>query len=253
MSEVLYETADGITVITINRPERYNTMNSAMRDALFDAWQKFEADGSARVAILAAAGDKAFCAGRDLKDPVQAAMAEVKRGYLPILGDSVKVTKPVIAAVNGPAYGLGFIFVQMCDMCVASLDATFAVTEVKLGRGVPWAAPLTSMLSRKVLSELLLTSAPISAQRAQDVGLVNHVVPRPEVMTKAMELARAVVASAPLSVTAARQMIDAACEYPASEALDKAYEMFAPVYASEDSREGIRAYLEKRAPVWAGR
>lgn len=252
MSELLYETADGITVITINRPERHNTMNSTMRDSLFEAWRAFEADASARVAILTASGDKAFCAGRDLKDPAQAAMANVKRGYLPILGDSVKVSKPVIAAVNGPAYALGFIFIQMCDMCVASTDASFAVTEVKMGRGVPWAVPLAAMLPRKVLSELLLTSLPMSAQRAHQIGLVNHIVPREQLMDKAMELARAVVASAPLSVKATRELIEAADEYRLSEALNKAYEIFSTVYASEDASEGIRAFLEKRAPRWRG-
>lgn len=253
MNEVLYEMTEGIALITINRPERLNTLNGAMRDALFQAFHRFEADASARVAILAAAGDRAFCAGRDLKDPEQAGMREVKRGYLPILGDSVKVSKPVIAAVNGPAFALGFVFVQMCDMCVASEHATFAVTEVKLSRGVAWAVPLASMVPRKVLSELLLTCAPISAQRAHEIGLVNHVVARDQVMAKAMELAKAVTASPPLAVKAAREVIDAACDQALINAYEQAYEATAPVYASEDALEGIRAFLEKRSPVWRGR
>jgi enoyl-CoA hydratase len=253
VTELLYEVADAIAVITINRPERHNTMNTPVRDGLFEAFHRFEADPEARVAILTAAGDKAFCAGRDLKDPVQAAMAEVERGYLPILGDAIRVSKPVIAAVNGPAHALGFIFVQMCDLCVASSTATFAVSEVKLGRGVPWAVPLATMIPRKVMLELLLTGNAISAPRAYEIGLVNHVVEPGEVLGKAMELARAIVAAAPLSVAAARRIADFVDEFGRSEALDQAYEAFRPVYASVDASEGIRAFLEKRPARWLGR
>jgi enoyl-CoA hydratase/carnithine racemase len=250
MSEVLYEKRDAVAVITLNRPERLNTLNTAMRDGLFEAWRRFQADTSARVAILTASGTKAFCAGRDLKEAAQAEMLEVPREYLPILGDTVKLSKPVIAAVNGPAYALGFIFVQMCDMCVASSSATFSVSEVKMGRGVAWAVPLASMIPRKVMMELLLTSVPISAQRAYEIGLVNHVVPPEQLMDKAMELARAIVASSPLSVRTAREMALAADEYGRSEALDKAYECSKAIYESEDALEGIRAFIEKRAPQW---
>jgi enoyl-CoA hydratase len=250
MSEVLYETTDGTAVITLNRPERLNTLNTAMRDGLFEAWRRFQADTSARVAILTASGSKAFCAGRDLKEPAQAEMVEVPREYLPILGDTVRLSKPVIAAVNGPAYALGFIFVQMCDLCVASSNATFSVSEVKMGRGVAWSVPLASMIPRKVMMELLLTSAPISAQRAYEIGLVNHVVPPEQLMDKAMELARAIIASSPLSVRTVGEVVRAADEYGRSDAMDKAYQVSKVIYESEDALEGVRAFLEKRAPRW---
>lgn len=253
MSELLYEIRDGIAVITINRPAQRNAMNNAVREGLRAAWQRFEADVSARVAILTAAGDKAFCAGRDLKEAAQFETGAIARDYIPILGDSVVVSKPVIAAVNGHAFAAGFVFVQMCDLCVASTHATFAVTEVKMGRGVPWAVPLVSMIPQKVMLELLLTSAPISAQRAYEIGLVNHVVPHDQLMPKAIELAQLIIAGAPLSVAAARRVVQFAMEFGRSAALDHAYEIFKPVYESEDAMEGPRAFAQKRAPQWKGR
>lgn len=253
MNEVLYAVNDGIAVITINRPEQRNAINTAVRKGLRAAWQRFEADAAARVAVLTAAGDVAFSAGKDLKEPGGFGADKATRDFLPVLGDNVHLSKPVIAAVNGYALAGGFVFAQMCDMCVASSHATFAVTEVKLGRGVAWAVPLASMIPQKVLLELLLTCAPISAQRAYEIGLVNHVVPHEQLMPKVMEMARLIVAGAPLSVAAARQVVQVAAEMGRTAALDRAYEIMKTVYESEDSQEGPRAYAEKRPPRWTGR
>jgi len=253
MNEVLFEISDGIAVITLNRPQQRNAVNTAVREGLRNALQRFEADADARVAILTAAGNVAFSAGKDLKESSGFGVDAMSRDFIPIVGDNIHLTKPIIAAVNGYALGAGFVFAQMCDMCVASMHATFAVTEIKLGRGVPWAAPLANMIPRKVLLELLLTCATISAQRAHEIGLVNHVVQPEELMPKAMAMARMIVAGAPLSVKAAREVIHVATELGRSAALDRAYEIFRPVYESADSQEGIRAYAEKRAPRWTGR
>lgn len=253
MSELLFETRGPIAILTINRPAQRNALNHAVREGLREAFARFEADPVLRVAILTAEGDRAFCAGMDLKEAAQRQLGVPPRDFIPILGDSVKLAKPVIAAVNGMALAGGFLLAQMCDLCVASTHATFAITEVKVGRGMPWAVPLAHMIPQKVMLELLLTGQPITARRAYEIGLVNHVVDANELMPKALELAGHIAAGAPLTVAAAREMVHVASETGRSEALDRAYAIFRRVYESEDALEGPRAFAEKRAPQWKGR
>src|SRR5581483_10466917 len=132
--DVMFETVeDGIAVITINRPENRTALSAGVRKGLFDAWSRLEADKSLRVGILTGAGDKAFCAGADLKEMAEMKLGVLPRGFLPVLGDNVHVSKPVIAAVNGVAFAGGWLLAQMCDMCVASTSARFGITEAKVG------------------------------------------------------------------------------------------------------------------------
>src|SRR5690606_30475075 len=130
-------------------------------EGLRQAWARFEQDSDARVAILTGAGDRAFCAGMDLVEMSQEKLGPLPRDFLPILGDNISVSKPVIAAVNGAAIAGGWLFAQMCDLCVASTHATFAITEVKVGRGMVWAPPLIHMIPQRVMLELLLTGRTI--------------------------------------------------------------------------------------------
>jgi enoyl-CoA hydratase/carnithine racemase len=251
--EVLYEVGDQVAVITINRPERRNAINEAVRTGLWDAWKRFEADRRVRVAILTGAGDRAFCAGMDLAYMAETRLGALPRDFLPVLGDSVSVSKPVIAAVNGIAYAGGWMFAQMCDLCIASETASFAITEAKVGRGMVWAPPLIHMIPQRIMLELLLTGRPISAQRAREVGFVNHVVPPGELMAEALKLAREIVAAAPLTVAAAKEMVYLSTEMGRTAALRAAYHVFEPVLRSADAQEGPAAFLEKRAPQWLGR
>lgn len=251
--EVLYEVADRVAVITINRPDKRNALNAAVRQGLWDAWRRFEADADARVAILTGAGDKAFCAGMDLAE-----MAEVKRGVppadlLPDLGRNIVITKPTIAAVRGVAYAGGWRLVQMCDLCVAGASARFAITEALVGRGAAWAAPLVHMIPPRILLELMLTAKPVTAQRAHEIGFVNHVVADEDVMTKAHALAQEIIAGAPLFGAAAKQMLRASSGVPLEEGLRASEAIFEPIYSSEDAQEGPRAFREKRKPNWRGR
>jgi enoyl-CoA hydratase/carnithine racemase len=250
---ILYENRGQIAVITINRPESRNAINSEVREGLAAAWARFAKDSEARVAILTGAGDKAFCAGADLKEMAQKRLGSLPRNFLPALNVNVHVTKPVIAAVNGVAYAGGWALVQMCDLVVASATARFAITEAKVGRGMPWAVPLTHMVPQKILLEILMTGDSITAQRAYEIGFVNHVVPAEQVMTKAMEIAVTIAENAPLTVAAAKEMVYMATDMGRIAGLEAARHLFDHVYKSEDAQEGPRAFAEKRKPNWKGK
>ncbi|MSQ48208.1 MAG: enoyl-CoA hydratase/isomerase family protein [Deltaproteobacteria bacterium] len=250
---ILYENRGRVALITINRPESRNAINRDVREGLIAAWQRFANDEEARAAILTGAGDKAFCAGADLKEMAQSKLGSLPRNFLPTLNVNIHVSKPVIAAVNGVAYAGGWALVQMCDLVVASDSARFAITEAKVGRGMPWAVPLTHMIPQKVLLEILLTGDPISAQRAYEIGFVNHVVPAAQLMTKALALAETIAENAPLTVAAAKEMVYLATDTGRMAGLEAARHLFDHVYRSEDAQEGPRAFAEKRKPQWKGR
>ena len=180
---------DGIAVITLNRPETRNALSKDIRAGLYAAWHRFEKDPNMRVAILTGSGDKAFCAGGDLKEMVELKLQVPPRDFYPVPGDTIELTKPTIAAVNGVAYAGGFMIAQACDLCVASTRAQFAVTEVKVARSSPWAAPLIHMIPQRIMMEILLTGKPISAQRAYEIGLVNRLAEPAALMTEALALA----------------------------------------------------------------
>lgn len=251
---VLYAVdADGIAVITINRPEQRNCLSKDVRDGLRAAWERFEADATARIAILTGSGEKAFCAGGDLKEMVDTGLKVPPRDMFPVPYETLTLSKPTIAAVNGVAFAGGWMIAQGCDLCVASTTAKFAITEVKVGRGSPWAAPLIHMLPQRIFMEIVLTGKPITAQRAYEVGLVNRLAEPEALMDTALELAREVIEGAPLSVAAARETVMLSTEMGRAAALDAAWAAHETAYNSHDAQEGPRAFAEKRKPQWTGR
>lgn len=244
---------DGIVIITINRPDQRNALGKDVRDGLFAAWERFEKDPALRIAILTGAGEKAFCAGGDLKEMVETGMSVPARDMFPIPYDNIELTKPTIAAVNGVAFAGGWMIAQACDLCVAATHARFAITEVKVGRGSPWAAPLIHMIPQRIFMEIVLTGKPITASRAYEIGLVNRLAEPEALMDAALELAREVLDGAPLSVKAARETVMLSTEMGRAAALQAARAAHELAYKSDDAQEGPRAFAEKRKPEWKGR
>ena len=251
---VLYAVdSDGIATITINRPDQRNCLSREVREGLFAAWDRFENDATARIAILTGSGEKAFCAGGDLKEMVETGLKVPARDMFPVPYETITLSKPTIAAVNGVAFAGGWLIAQGCDLCVASTTAKFAITEVKVGRGSPWAAPLIHMIPQRIFMEIVLTGKPITAQRAYEIGLVNRLAAPETLMDAAFELAQEVIEGAPLSVAAARASVMLATEMGRADALEAAWAAHETAYNSEDAQEGPRAFAEKRKPEWKGR
>lgn len=244
---------DAIAVITLNRPETRNCLDKDVRAGLADAWDRFERDPALKIAILTGSGDKAFCAGGDLKEMVATGMRVPPRDMYALPYDTVELSKPTIAAVNGVAFAGGWMIAQYCDLCVAATTARFAVTEVKVGRSSPWAAPLIHMIPQRIMMELLLTGKPIDAQRAYEIGLVNRLAEPEALLDTAVELAGEILAGAPLSVRAARETVMLATEMGRSAALQAARAASEWCYNSEDAQEGPAAFSARRPPVWKGR
>src|SRR6195952_4570880 len=235
---VIYEpAADGVAWLTINRPEARNALSKAVRDGLWAGFRRFADDADAAVLILTAAGDKAFCAGGDLKEMSDTALTIPPKDFLPYLQRSVKTDKPVIAAVNGVAFAGGFLLAQMVDLVIAADHAKFGITEAKVGRGAPWAAPLPWLIPPRVAMERLVPAEPITAQRAYELGLVNKVVPLAELHDAAQAMAAGIAANAPLSVRAAKSLVYLSAEHGWPAALDAAEKLYEPVYLSDDAQE----------------
>ena len=226
-----------------------NALNAAVREGLYAGVRRLNEDGTAKVMVLTGAGDKAFCAGGDLKEMADTALTVPPPDFVPQFGRNIDVPKPTIAAVNGVAWAGGFLLTQCCDLCLAAEGATFAISEVKVGRGTPWAAPCPGWSRPGSRCEVLLTGDPLSARRAYEVGLVNEVVPLADLRARAQQVAERIAANAPLSVLAAKRT--AYLSRP--DLFEEAERIWAPVYHSDDAQEGPAAFRDKRAPVWTGR
>ena len=253
---VLVESAGGVATITINRPERMNAMDSHAHLALSEALDRIAGDDAVRVVVLTGAGDKAFCAGRDLKELAAGADPQVDARWRRItrLTDRFDYPKPVIARVAGVALGGGFELALACDIIVAADSASFALPEPKRGL-IPFAGGvhrLPRQLPLKTAMGYLLTGRSMSAARAQELGLVNEVVPLDRLDAAVAAWAADILACAPLAIRSIKQAAMTGLGHSLADAMGATYEAEERRKASRDSIEGPRAFAEKRPPRWTG-
>jgi enoyl-CoA hydratase len=250
---VLTEVVDGVLVVTINRPEARNAINTVTAEAIGAAMDRLDEDPTLVAGIVTGAGGT-FCAGMDLKAFLAGEKPSIPgRGFAGIVEQPP--AKPVIAAVEGYALAGGFEIALACDMIVAAEDAKFGLPEVK--RGLVAAGGGLMRLPERVpyhlAMEWSLTGDLVPAARAYEVALVNRLTPKGGALEAALELGRAIAANGPLAVRATKRVIVEAPEWSRAEMFDKQREITLPVRESEDAREGATAFKEKRAPRWQAR
>jgi enoyl-CoA hydratase len=251
--EVLVERRDGVQIITINRPQAKNALNLAVARGIAEAVDELDASDDLRVGVLTGAGGT-FSAGMDLKAFLRGESPAIEgRGLAGITITPPK--KPLIGAAEGWALAGGFELLLACDLVVAGDTARFGVPEVT--RSLVAAAGGALLLPRRIpyaiAMEMLLTGDPITAQRGAEVGLVNRLVPAGTALEAALELAARVVSAGPLAVAATKRIARSSADWTLAEGWEEQERIIAPVFVSEDAREGAAAFAEKRSPVWNGR
>jgi enoyl-CoA hydratase len=255
---VILELRDALAVVRLNRADKLNALSRSMLDELDEAFERIESERSVRAVILTGAGERAFCAGTDISELAgldeTGAREAAQRGQK--VCDHVEHCHvPVIAAVNGLAAGGGCELALACHIRIASTQAQFSLPETKLG--VIPAYGGTQRLARNVgkgrALEMMLTGVSLSAEDALKTGLVNRVTSQEQLLTEAESLAREIAAVAPLAIRACLEAVTRGMEMTLDDGLVLEAELFSSLFATEDMREGTRAFLEKRAPVFQGK
>ncbi|MDE1915819.1 MAG: enoyl-CoA hydratase/isomerase family protein [Sphingomonadales bacterium] len=254
---LIVETQGPVTLITLNRPQALNALNSRVMEEMILALSAFDADDSQRCAVVTGSGQKAFAAGADIKEMMEKPAADfyAQDFFSRWTSHVVKATrKPWIAAVNGFALGGGCELAMMADFIIAADSAKFGQPEIKLGvlPGMGGSQRLTRAVGKAKAMDLCLTGRMMDAAEAESAGLVARVVPLDRLMEEALGAAQAIAAMAPLAAMANKEMVNAAFETTLDQGIVLERRMFQVLAGTEDRIEGMTAFAEKRAPVWKG-
>jgi len=255
---ILVETRGAVTLITLNRPQALNALNTAVLADLTKAFAAYEADDAQRCAVLTGSGEKAFAAGADIKEMADKPAAEffAEDFFSGWQVDIVRKTrKPWIAAVNGFALGGGCELAMMADILIASENAQFGQPEIKLGvaPGMGGSQRLTRAVGKSKAMEMCLTGRNMKADEAERAGLVSRVVPLDALLGEAMKMAEAIAAMPPLAAMMNKEMVNTAFETTLEQGLTAERRMFQVLTATQDKAEGMAAFVEKRPGNWTGR
>ena len=253
---VLVEKRGAVTLVTLNRPEALNALNSKVLEELIEIFAAYDADDSQRCLVLTGSGEKAFAAGADIKEMQPQGFSDMYSANF--FGGWEQVTstrKPWIAAVAGYALGGGCEVAMMADFIIASENAKFGQPEIKLGvtPGMGGSQRLALAIGKAKAMEMCLTGRMMDAAEAERSGLVAKVVPANELMTEAMKTAEAIAAMPPLAAIACKEMVNAAFEMPLNQGIRFERRLFHGLFGTEDQKEGMTAFVEKRPGNWKGK
>ena len=252
---ILTETRGRVGLVTLNRPEAMNALNPVILGELMDALEAFDADQNIG-AMVVAGNEKVFAAGADIKEMAEATEEQMRQSPFIGLFDRIRqIKKPVIAAVSGWALGGGCELAMSCDMIVMSERARFGQPEITIGviPGAGGTQRLTLAVGKAVAMEMVLNNRTLSAQEALGYGLVNRVVPVESFLDEAISLAEGIAGQAPAAVRAGKEAVNAVFEGSLADGLSKEKDLFYSLFSTEDQKEGMRAFIEKRKPNWKGK
>ncbi len=254
-SSILTETRERVGLITLSRPYALNALNFLLMTELIQALTIFDED-DAIGAIVIVGGERAFAAGADIREMAEASPVDMlTNGYVELFDAVCRIKKPIIAAVSGFALGGGCELALSCDMIVASENAKFGQPEINLGviPGAGGTQRLARAVGKALAMEMVLNNRTLTAAEAYQFGLVNRVAPVERYLDTALALAAEVASHAPLAVRLAKEAVNAAFEGSLSEGLTNERRLFYMLFATDDQKEGMQAFLEKRKPYWKGK
>jgi enoyl-CoA hydratase/carnithine racemase len=255
---IRYEAGDGVATVILNRPDVLNAMNNAMRLELLEVFTLLRTDDEVRAVIVTGAGDRAFSAGADIREFLEPSVPvrfREQRKRIDFRREMDRCPQPIIAAIRGFALGGGLELALACDIRIAAEDAQLGLTEINLGiiPGGGGTQRLPRVVGRGKALEMVLTGARVPAAEALRLGLVERVVPVPELMQTAADLARTIADKAPVALRYAKEAVVAGLELPLADGLRLENDLATLLRTSEDRVEGARAFVEKRKPRWSGR